>query len=66
MKFDEVNAISTAIISYVAIVGLMTGLYFNMKPLNIGLFYIILFEIIFAITICMFILWVRKKAKNET
>ncbi len=65
MYDDKINIISTALIAYLSTVGLMTGLYFNMKPLNIGLFYIILFELMFTITIFIFIIWIKKRIKNE-
>ena len=66
MKFDEVNAISTAVVSFATIIGLMAGFYFSMKDLNMGLVYILLFEFIFINIIILFVLWIRRKINNES
>lgn len=64
MIFEKINTISTAIIAYVTMVGLMSGLYFNLKALNISLIYILLFETIFIFSIWLFISWIKIKVKN--
>ena len=65
MKFDEINAISTAVVSFATIIGLMAGFYFGMKDLNTSLFYVVLCEFVFLNMIIIFILWIRRKVKNE-
>jgi len=66
MKFDEVNAISTAVVSFATIIGLMAGFYFSMIDLNMSLFYVVLFEFVFISIMILFVLWIKRKINNES
>ena len=65
MKSDNVNTISTALISFITIIGLMVGFYYNAKSFNTNLIYIILFELMFILAVFIFILWIKRKIKND-
>ncbi len=64
MKTDEINTLSTAVVAYVAVLGLIWGLYYNMKSLNIGIIYIFLFQGIVLFIIGGFIIVINKKIKD--
>lgn len=51
MRTDKLNALSTATIAFVTIIGLMVGFYYNLKESNTGSINIIILESLFVISI---------------
>ncbi len=54
MKSNSLSAISTAVIAFVTIIGLMFGFYYNLKIMNVKIAYISMFELFFVISIWLF------------
>ncbi len=57
MKADQLNALSSTVIAFVTLVGLMVGLYFNLKETT-PIRYILIFEGLFLIAVVCVIVWV--------
>ncbi|MBI2507380.1 hypothetical protein HYV89_00315 [Candidatus Woesearchaeota archaeon] len=65
MQPERITALSTAIIAFVTIIGLMFGFYYNLKLSGFESREIFLFEIIFIVSVWIFLIWLRRKIKNE-
>ena len=65
MNTDQVNALSTSVIAFVTIIGLMVGFYYNLKATKTSILYIILFELLFVAAVWLFTSWVKGGMKNE-
>ncbi len=57
MKTDQLNALSSTVIAFATIVGLMGGLYFNLRGTT-PIRYILILEGLFAIAVACTIVWV--------
>lgn len=64
MIASEINALSTAIIAFVTVLGAMFGFYYNLKSSAILLSTILFFELLFVITVLLFISWIRGEMKT--
>ena len=65
MNIEEVNALSTAVIAFVTILGLMVGFYYNLQSSKTEFAQIIFFEIIIVIIILLFISLIRGEIEYE-
>ena len=59
MNTHKITSLSTAVIAFVTTIGLMFGLYYNLKFFNTNLIYIIIFELLFIFALFLFISWIR-------
>ena len=64
MNSDKISAISTAVIAFVTIIGLMIGFYYNLKSSNTKVLYILIFELLILISSLMFTLRIMWELKN--
>lgn len=65
MKAENVSALSTSVIAFVTIIGLMAGFYYSLRATNTTLFYIIAFELLFVVAVWLFTSWIKGGMKNE-
>jgi len=65
MNAEDINALSTSVIAFVAIIGLMVGLYYNLKATDTSIAYIIVFELLFVVAVWLFTSWIKGGMKNE-
>ncbi len=65
MKPQKANALATIIISFATVIGLMVGLYYNMRTTKTNLFYIIVIELLFVIGLWLLWLRINKGVENE-
>jgi len=65
MNAENISALSTSIIAFVTIIGLMVGFYYNLKATNTAIIYIIAFELLFIVAVWLFTSWVKGGMKNE-
>jgi len=65
MEANKINALSTAVIAFVTIIGLMFGFYYNLKAAGTKSLYIAFFELLIIIAIWLFVSWIRGGIKNE-
>ena len=65
MKPETVNALSSAVIAFVTVLGLMGWLYYNMRAFRVSLWIIIILEIILFSTILIYTSWVVNKLKTR-
>lgn len=63
MKAETVNALSSAVIAFVTIVGLLVGLYFNLKETT-KFHYILIFELLLIIAVLFIVAWLHHKLKE--
>jgi len=56
-KAERINALSSATMACAAVLGLMVGLYYNLKGTNTKLFDIFIFESMFIVVIISIIVW---------
>ena len=59
MEANNINALSTATIAFVTIIGLMFGFYYNLKISNTNFWRIIFLELLFIIALGLFIIWMK-------
>lgn len=64
MEFDKVNALSTAVIAFATILGLVTALYYYLRSLETQELYIWTFEIIISVAITIFIVLVERRIEK--
>ena len=64
MKAEQVNALSSAVIALVTVLGLMVGLYYNLRSFRFSLILIMIFEILLFITVVIFTWWIKNKLKR--
>ena len=64
MKDNEINALSAAVISFVAVIGLIVGFYYSLKTSGNSIFYILVFEALLIGIILLFTLWVKEEMRN--
>ncbi len=64
-RAERISALSSAIIAFVTVLGLMVGLYYNLRATNTKLFDIFIFESIFIVTIFSIIVWLMHHMKEE-
>lgn len=60
MNSENVNALSTSVIAFVTII----GFYYNLISSNIGIFYILVLQVLFLIMIFLFLLKVKYSLEN--
>ena len=65
MQLERITALSTAVIAFITIIGFMFGFYYNLKLSGFESREIFLFETVFIISIWIFLIWLRRKIKNE-
>lgn len=65
MEPTSVNALSTGIIAFVTIIGVMFGIYYNLKTTNTSTSYIMLFEVLFVISVGLVASWIKGGMENE-
>ena len=65
MNAEDINALSTSVIAFVTIIGLMVGFYYNLKATNTAIVYIIFFELLFVVAVWLFTSWIQGGMKNE-
>lgn len=65
MQYDQINALSTAVIAFVTIIGLMTGFYYNLWASDVKALTIIMLEFLFLMMLWIFTIWTRRKIKHE-
>ena len=65
MKSNILNAIATSVIAFVTVIGFTVGFYYNLKSSKFGIFYILVFVLIFIVITLLFILWMRVNIENE-
>ncbi len=64
MKFDKVNALSTAVIAFATILGLVTVLYYYLRSFGTQELYIWTLEILISIAIIIFIILVERRIEK--
>lgn len=65
MKAGSIGALSTSVIAFVTVVGLMVGLYYDLKSTNTLLQHIILLELLFLLAVALFTSWIKGGIENE-
>ena len=60
MKPNELNALSTAVIAFVTVIGVLVGLYYNLKTFKFETLYIMFIELLFLIALSLFIFWIKR------
>ena len=65
MIAEDIGALSTSVIAFVIIIGLMVGFYYNLKATNTPIAYIIVFELLFIVAVWLFTSWIKGGMKNE-
>ena len=64
MKFDKINALSTAIIAFATILGLVTALYYYLASFQTKGLYIWVAETIVVIIIVLFIVFIERRIER--
>ena len=64
MNPDNINALSTAVLAFVTILGLMVGFYYNLRTSGITLTWIIVWELLFLAIVWFFTSWVKGGMKH--
>jgi len=65
MQSERITALSTAVIAFATVIGLMFGFYYNLKISNVNTSIIILLELLFLTSMMLFIMTIRRKIKHE-
>ena len=65
MQSERITALSTAVIAFATVIGLMFGFYYNLKISNINTSIIILLELLFLTSMMLFIMTIWRKIKHE-
>ncbi|HLD15410.1 MAG TPA: hypothetical protein VJB94_02420 [Candidatus Nanoarchaeia archaeon] len=65
MDSDKINALSTAIIAFVTILGLAIGFYYNLKSANAKVLNIWVLELFLATIVLAFTIIIERNIKNE-
>lgn len=65
MNADKINALSTAIIAFATILGLITALYYYLESFQTKTLYIWMFEILIVISIVAFIILIERGMEDE-
>jgi len=61
MDSHQISAISTSVIAFMTIIGLMFGFYYNLRTTNTRILHIIIFEALFLVSVWLFILWIKRR-----
>jgi len=64
MYYEKVNAISTAVISFVTVIGLIIGFYYNLISRDTKLVNIIILEIFMLTMIGLFLIWILTRGRK--
>ena len=59
MDYHQIHALSTSVIAFVTVIGLMVGFYYNLRVTDTPLGYIIVFELLFILAVVLFTSWVK-------
>jgi cytochrome b subunit of formate dehydrogenase len=65
MEMAHITALSTAIIAFVTVIGLMFGFYYNLQIIGAPLSYILALELVFLGTLWSFTTWIQGRMKRE-
>ena len=65
MDAEHINALSTAVIAFVTVIAATIGFYYNLKQTETITQNIIIVELIFIISVMIFVRWVRRKGEIE-
>ena len=65
METNKVNALSTATIAFVTILGLMIGFYYNLTTTDTKVLYILILEIIMIISVILFTMIINRWTKED-
>ena len=59
MDAENINAVSTAVIAFVTVIGAIAGLYYHLWQVGTSIHNIIILEIAFIILIVAFMEWIK-------
>ena len=65
MNAEEINALATSVIAFVTVLVAMVGFYNDLQQVGTNIRNIIIFELIFILSMWAFVIWIKGRSKGE-